>query len=146
MVLTVQPGLVGAATNNASVSTITTDLNTADASAAAGAEVLGPTADLVLSIVSIPNSVPLGGAYTLTATVTNLGPASAPGMAVVFYLDPTAVFVSASAPSWSLDSINNILTFTNFPVLGSNQVLRLSRRQTYCPDREPDLRHLLRCP
>jgi len=126
MVLTVQPGLVGAATNNASVSTITTDFNTADSSAAAGAEVVGPTADLVLSIVSIPNSVPLGGAYTLTATVTNLGPASAPGMAVVFYLDPTAEFVSASAPSWSLDSINNIVTFTNFPVLGSNQVLSVS--------------------
>ncbi len=126
MVLTVQPGLVGTATNTASVSTTTTDLNPSDDSAAAGAEVVGPTADLVLNLVSIPNSVTFGDTYTLTATVTNLGPASAPGMAVVLYLDPTANFVSASPPGWSLDNVNNILTFTNLPILGSNQVLSVS--------------------
>jgi uncharacterized delta-60 repeat protein len=125
MVLTVQPGLVGTASNFASVSTTTSDLNPSDASAAALADVVGPTADLVLNLVSTPNSVALGGTYTLTATVTNLGPASAPGMAVVLYLDPTASFVSASPPG-SLDTTDNIVTFTNLPILGSSQGLSVS--------------------
>jgi uncharacterized repeat protein (TIGR01451 family) len=125
MLLTVQPGLVGTATNNASVATTTTDLNPSDASAAAGAEVVGPTADLLLNLVSSPNSVNLGQTYTLIATVTNLGPASAPGMAVVFYLDATADFVSASPPA-SFDNVRWTLTFTNLAVLGSNEVLSVS--------------------
>jgi len=79
-----------------------------------------------MDLVSIPNSVALGDTYTLVATVTNLGPASAPGMAVVLYLDPTVNFVSASPPGWSLDPINNIVTFTNLPTLGSNQFLTVS--------------------
>jgi len=126
MALTVQPGIVGTANNSATVSTATTDLNPADASAAASALVLAPTADLVLGLVSTPNLVTLGGTYTLTATVNNLGPASAPGMAVVFYLDPTVSFVSASPQGWSFDNFNNIVTFTNLPILGSNQVLSVS--------------------
>jgi uncharacterized repeat protein (TIGR01451 family) len=126
MVLTVQPGLIGTATNFASVATSTIDLNPSDASALALANVVGPSADLFLNLVSIPNSLALGGTYTLTATVTNLGPASAPGMAVVLYLDPTVSFVSASPLGWSLDNVNNIVTFTNLPVLGSNQVLSVS--------------------
>jgi uncharacterized repeat protein (TIGR01451 family) len=126
MALTVQPGLVGTATNAASVSTATADLNTSDNSATAFADVVGPTVDLVMHLVSIPNSVALGDTYTLAATVTNLGPASAPGMAVVFYLDPTVNFVSASPPGWLLDTVDNIVTFTNLPVLGSNQVLSVS--------------------
>jgi uncharacterized delta-60 repeat protein/uncharacterized repeat protein (TIGR01451 family) len=126
MVLTVQPGLVGTATNAAYYVPTTSDLNPSDASAAATAEVVGPTADLVLNLVSIPNSVALGDTYTLMATVTNLGPASAPGMAVVFYLDPTVSLVSASPPGWSLDSADNIVTFTNLPILGANQVLSVS--------------------
>ncbi len=126
LVLTVQPGLIGTATNSASVSTTTTDLNPSDASAAAGALVVGPTVDLVMDLTSSPNSVTLGDTYTLTATVTNLGPASAPGMAVVLYLDPTVSLVSGSPPGWSFDSLNNIITFTNLPVLGSNQVLSVS--------------------
>jgi uncharacterized repeat protein (TIGR01451 family) len=125
MVLTVQPGLVGTATNFASVSTTSNDLNPSDSSAAVGAEVVGPTADLVLNLVSTPNSVALGGTYTLTAAVTNLGPASAPGMAVVFYLDPTVNFVSASPPG-SLDNADNIVTFTNLPILGRNQGLSVA--------------------
>ena len=126
MSLTVEPFLVGTATNSASVFTTTADLNPSDSTAAAGANVVGPTADLFLSLLSLPNLVTLGDTYTLSATVTNLGPASAPGLTVVFYLDPTVAFVSASPPTWSLDNLNNILTFTNLPVLGSNQFLTVS--------------------
>jgi uncharacterized repeat protein (TIGR01451 family) len=126
LVLTVEPGVVGTATNAAFVSAATTDLNSGDASAFATAEVVQPTVQLVMDLTSVPNSVALGGTYTLEATVTNLGPASAAGLTVVLYLDPTASFVSAQPRGWSLDAVDNIVTFTNLPVLGSNQFLSVS--------------------
>jgi len=126
LVLTVQPGLLGTATNSASVSTGTSDLNPADDTAAAGAYVVAPTADLALGLVSAPNSLPLGNTYTLTATVTNLGPASAPGLVVILYLDPAANLVSASPPGWTFDNLNNIITFANLGIPGSNSLLSAS--------------------
>ncbi len=126
MTLSVQPTLVGTAVNSATVTNMVLDLNPSDNTASASANVVAPTAELALDLVSGPNAVVLGGTYALTATVTNLGPASAPGLTILFYLDPNASFVSASPASWTLDAVNNIVTFTNFGPFGSNSIASAS--------------------
>lgn len=58
--------------------------------------VVGPTADLGVSVVENPNPVVLNSNLTYFVTVTNRGPSVATGVLLTFALDPSLTFVSAS--------------------------------------------------
>jgi uncharacterized repeat protein (TIGR01451 family) len=67
-----------------------------------------------------PNPVPTGYNLTYTLTITNFGPATAPGVIVVDTLPPTVSFVSAW-PSTNYTVVGRVVTFLNLGNLGSGQ-------------------------
>jgi uncharacterized repeat protein (TIGR01451 family) len=82
--------------------------------------VIAPIADLALGLVDSPDPVATGYNLTYTLTVTNLGPATAPGVMVIDTLPPTVSFVSAS-PSDNYTVVGRVVTFLNLGNVGSNQ-------------------------
>lgn len=116
--VTVWPNAMGSAVLTAAVASTTSDPNAADDQAAATVAVVAPTADLVLTLASAPNSVPLDSDYTLTATINNYGPATAVGVSLALTLDPSVTLVSTMPTNSSL--VNGALTFANLGDLGSN--------------------------
>ena len=119
--ISVWPTVAGQATVTASVTTASSDLNPSDDQASAAVTVIAPSADLALGLASLPNLVPLLNNYTVVATVTNLGPATATGVILSLMLDPTVALVSTTPATAAL--AGGILTFTNLPDIGSNGVL-----------------------
>jgi len=109
--VTVWTTLTGTAVFSSSVSSDMVDSNTGDSQASAAVTVLAPTAQLVLGLASLPNLVPLGNSYTVVAVVTNLGPATAPGVALSLYLDPSLELVSTTPLTGPV--VGGVLTFGN---------------------------------
>ena len=120
LTLVVQTGGAGTITNSATVTTATADPNPDDDTATVVTTVIAPTADLALGLVDSPDPVLTGYNLTYTLTVTNLGPATAPGVMVVDTLPPTVSFVSAS-PNTNYTVVGRVVTFLNLGNVGSNQ-------------------------
>jgi len=117
----VWPTNTGSAAFSAAVASGTTDLNPSDDQASASVQVVSPSAELVLGLTSAPNLVPVNASYSLVATITNLGPATAVGVSLTFILDPSVTLVSTVPAASPL--IDGMLTFPNLGDLGSNGTL-----------------------
>ena len=102
---------VGTLTNNCYVQGNETDPNTVNNAATTTTPVVGATADLVLSLVDAPDPLYSGNNVTYTITVTNAGPATAPGVSITNTLPPTVTFVSATPAGYV--RAGQVLTFTN---------------------------------
>jgi uncharacterized repeat protein (TIGR01451 family) len=98
-------------TNTVTVSAATTDPNPDDDNASVISAVLAPSADLALSMVGTPNPLFLGNYLTYSLIITNLGPATAPGLALSDTLPPNVALISASPPGYSF--ANRVLSYTN---------------------------------
>lgn len=120
LLLTIQPAAAGLITNSATVRTASADPNPDDDTATVVTTVVAPTANLVLGLADSPDPVPTGYNLTYTLTVTNLGPATAPGVMVVDTLPEGMSFVSAS-PSSNYTVVGRVVTFLNLGPVGSNQ-------------------------
>jgi uncharacterized repeat protein (TIGR01451 family) len=120
LTLVVQANGLGTITNSATVTTATADPNPDDDTASVVTTVIVPTADLALGLADSPDPVLTGYHLTYTLTVTNLGPATAPGVMVVDTLPPTVSFVSAW-PSNNYTVVGRVVTFLNLGNVGSNQ-------------------------
>jgi uncharacterized repeat protein (TIGR01451 family) len=117
LAIVVRASAIGRITNAATVTTGTTDLNPDDDSASAVAVVVSPSADLALSLVGAPNPVLMGNNLTYTITISNGGPATATGVALVDKLPPEATFVSAAPAGYTV--AGQTITFTNLGNLDS---------------------------
>jgi uncharacterized repeat protein (TIGR01451 family) len=120
LTLVVQTGTAGRITNSATVTTISTDPNPDDDSASLVTTVVGPTANLVLGLADSPDPVTVGCNLTYTLTVSNDGPAIAPGVMVVDTLPPTVSFVSAW-PSNNFTVAGRVVTFLNLGDVANSQ-------------------------
>ena len=111
LTLVVKPSAVGTLTNNCYVQGNETDPNLLNNAATATTTVDAIKADLVLSMVGAPNPLYSGNNVTYTITVTNAGPAAAPGVVVTNTLPPSVIFVSASPAGYIVSS--GLVVFTN---------------------------------
>ncbi len=117
LALELQANVVGRITNAATVTSGTTDLNPDDDTASAVANVVAPSADLVLSLVGAPSPVSLGDYLTYTITISNAGPATAAAVTLVDKLPPGVTFISAAPAGYTVSG--QTVTFTNLGNLGS---------------------------
>ncbi len=90
----VQPTAAGALSNTASVSTLSTDLYTANNTATLSVPIGFLPADVALNLSASPSSVVLGSNFVFTLTVTNVGPGSAFSVMVTNPLPLGAAFVT----------------------------------------------------
>ena len=113
----------GTITNSVTGTTATPDPNSEDNTASVVSTVVAPTADLALGLVDSPDPVATGYNLTYSLTVTNLGPATAPGVMVVETLPPTVSFVSASPSNYATNTVAGrlVVTFFNLGNVASNQ-------------------------
>jgi uncharacterized repeat protein (TIGR01451 family) len=109
-----QPSAPGVITNMATVSAASNDLNPEDDSAVSVVTVIAPTADLALGLSDAPDPVLTSHNLTYTLTVTNLGPATATGVALSDVLPPGVNIVSVVPAGFTFDG-----TTITFPNLGS---------------------------
>ena len=118
-IIAVTPTAEGTITNTATVSARERDPIMANNTATIST-VVGPAADLALSLSEFPNPVVAGGNVTNMIAVTNLGPSVATGVKVsallpatvtnvVFSTNPTngTVSISGNALTWNLDILSN---------------------------------------
>jgi uncharacterized repeat protein (TIGR01451 family) len=112
LTLAIQPNAVGSITNLAAVSALTADANPDDNTVSLVTTVAPLTADLALSMVGVPNPLPVGSNLTYTITVTNAGPATAPNVVVLDTLPAGVSFVSGG-------SLNAGVVTTSLGNLGS---------------------------
>jgi uncharacterized repeat protein (TIGR01451 family) len=119
MTLVVSPTQTGLVANTFTVASTTADPNPDDDSATATALIISPISDLALGLLSTPNTLLLGDGitYTVTAVITNYGPATAPGLALKLTLPKSTRLVSASLPDYSV--AGNVITFGNLGNLDS---------------------------
>ncbi len=120
----VQPFALGPTTNTVTASSIVSDPNTADNTVADVATVVAPSADLMLSIVDLPDPVFVGSSLAYTLTVSNLGPATATTVRLTNTLPASVNFVSASPSGYTLNGTQ--LVFTNLGNLGSGGQIQAS--------------------
>ena len=111
LTLVVKPSAVGSLTNSCYVQGNESDPNLVNNAATAITTVDSIKADLVLSMVGAPNPLYNGNNVTYTITVTNAGPATAPGVTVTNTLPPSVIFVSASPAGYVVSG--GVVAFTN---------------------------------
>jgi uncharacterized repeat protein (TIGR01451 family) len=117
LTVTVRPTAVGTITNIVTVGSAETDSYLGDNTTAVISTVVGPTADLGLTLFGSPNPATIGQALTYTFVITNAGPATATSVVLSNALPPGVNFVSASPSGYSLSG--STLIFTNLGNLGS---------------------------
>jgi uncharacterized delta-60 repeat protein/uncharacterized repeat protein (TIGR01451 family) len=115
--VTVQLNTPGSATNSVGFTAGTTDANPDDDAAVVVVNVAAPTADLVLSMVGVPNPVLLGNYVTNTLTVSNAGPATAIAVGLTNTIPAAASFSSATPAGYT--QVGNVVTFGNLGSLAS---------------------------
>ena len=94
---TIDPSASGSLTNTASIALPTGGNDPAPANnASSDTDTLTPQADLAVFKSDSPDPVASGGALTYTIQVTNLGPSSSTGMAMVDVLPASVSFVSVN--------------------------------------------------
>jgi uncharacterized repeat protein (TIGR01451 family)/uncharacterized delta-60 repeat protein len=116
LTLVLQLNQPGSATNTATVATTTNDPNPDNNTAIMVSSVVAATADLSLGLIGSPSPIFAGNTLTYTITVTNLGPGTAPAVAVTNTLPPGVQFISASPAAF----VNGrVVSFPNLGNLGS---------------------------
>jgi uncharacterized delta-60 repeat protein/uncharacterized repeat protein (TIGR01451 family) len=108
-----QPATAGDVTNTTTVTTASNDLNPEDDSTVSVVTAVAPTADLAIGLSDSPDPVLTGHNLMYTLTVTNLGPATASGVALSDILPPGVSIVSVVPASFTFDG-----TTVSFPNLG----------------------------
>jgi len=125
LTLIVQADVGGSITNSAALTTGSFDPNPDDSTASSVVNVVVPNADLaMIGLASIPNVLGPSGplTYTLSITITNQGPATAPQTIIVAtltnaplaVLNPSVNFVSSSALSNSVTAVPGGILVTNY--------------------------------
>jgi uncharacterized repeat protein (TIGR01451 family) len=103
------PPTGGSITTSATVASDTPDPETSNDDASLEIDVLTP-ADLAIAIADAPDPVAAGGALSYTITVSNSGPGSSTGIAVLDSLPSGVGFVSASGTAWSCSAVGQDVT------------------------------------
>jgi uncharacterized repeat protein (TIGR01451 family) len=113
--IVVTANTAGSITDNASVTSSTTDLNLQNNTASATSTVK-PVADLSVSATAAPEPVDQTTNLTYTLTVTNHGPSPAQGYTLTDTLPAGVTFVSATG---GVTPVGRVLTFTSLNPLAS---------------------------
>jgi uncharacterized repeat protein (TIGR01451 family)/uncharacterized delta-60 repeat protein len=122
LTVVLRPNAVGLLTNTAIASSSSLDPNLANNTRTTSASVVNPSADLLLTMVDVPNPVTVGNLLTYTNTVFNLGIATATSVKMTNTLPPSVTFVSASPATYVLNG--SVLAFTNLGnILSGGQVV-----------------------
>jgi uncharacterized repeat protein (TIGR01451 family) len=106
------PATGGSISTSVSVASDMTDTQATDNDATASTLVLTP-ADLAIAISDSPDPVAAGGTLTYAITVTNTGPGTSAGVAVLDSLPLGVAFVSASGTDWSCSAVDQDVTCLN---------------------------------
>ena len=113
LTVVVRPTALGPLTNTVTVAAAESDPNAANNTASVTANVVSPTADMVLlSLVGSPNPVTVGSPLTYSIVVSNAGPAVATTVKLTNTLPAGVTFLSAT-PSNAFTLVGSVLTFTN---------------------------------
>ncbi len=108
----VRPTLSGTFFSSASVASTDPELNPLNNSVTVGTVIVPPLSDLAVGITDFPDPTVVGGQYTYTIAVTNLGPASASGVVVSNVLPTTVRINSLNSSQGSIVAAGNVVLFT----------------------------------
>jgi len=117
--IVLRPGIVGPAVSVAAVQGAQSDPNLANNVVTNITPISPLTADLAVSVVDSPDPLIITPSSTLvySIVVTNIGPATAPGVAVTNTLPPNVTFLSATPGGYTV--VGNVVTFTNLGSINS---------------------------
>jgi uncharacterized repeat protein (TIGR01451 family) len=111
--------------DSATVTSTSSDLNTANNSASASTTVLS-AADLSVSVIDSPDPVTTGGALSYTVTASNAGPSQATNVTVTSTLPSGVAFVDAGGVGWTCSAIGQQVTCTTAAMpLGAAQPITI---------------------